>query len=231
MNTLFAFLTAAIWIVPNAAWADASGTNVNVGETSAMNLRKEFESLATGMDAQSKSTPGQKLANMQRLLDGMEEVTRRREFTRLKDQPMKGPFEDVLAQAFVGHFLKFGDMESLKDLLSMNCPEYIAAIPSEFVLATSKQPDGITLLFRAYSTGATNLASQVALRCLHRAFPAIGRSSNSDRAFVAECESWWARNRVRITVNYEYPHVPGRAAPAPGSHSETERMGLFLLKE
>ena len=196
-----------------------------------MILQQEFERRATELDARSKSTPRQRLDLLQQLLDGVEEAVRGREIARLTSKPSNSQFDDLMAQAFVERLLKSGDLKSLEHLLAMNCPEYVAAIPLEFVLARSKQPDAILVLPHAYSTDATNAAIKVALRCLVRAFPLLRQSGQSDKSFAATCETWWAANRLRCVVNFEYPHLPGRPAPAPDQNIPPEESGLFLRKE
>jgi hypothetical protein len=200
-------------------------------ERSAMNLQQEYECRTAELDARSKSTPRQMLAFMQQLLDGVEDEVRQRELARLTSQPTNSQFDDLLAGAFVERLLKSGDVGYLKHLLGTKCPEYIGAMPLEFVLATSKQADAILLLSQAYSTAATNATAEVVLRCLNRAFPVLKQSAQSDKAFVAACESWWVENRMRCAINFEYPHLPGRLAPAPEQSTAPAQSGLFLLTE
>lgn len=195
-----------------------------------MILQQEFERDLAKLDSRSKSLPQEKLRLLQSLLDGAPESVRSGEFARLTNRPSNNAFDGLLAQAFVERSIKSNDVKSLELLLAMNCPEYLAAMPIEFVLARSKLPDAILLLSHAYSAGATNAASQVALRCLARAFPALKQSAQSDKSFVVACEIWWIENRMKCAVNLEYPHLPGRPAPPPGERITLERLGLFIPK-
>lgn len=223
-------ILATFSIVITVGHADVSTTPSRSGQ-SIMNLQQEFERRTANLDVRGKRGPEERLKVVVQLLDELEETGRQREYARLTKQPTNTSFDDLLAQAFVERLLKSGEVKSLELLLAMNCPEYVAAMPLEFVLALSKQPDAILILPRAYSAGATNAAGKVLLRCLVRAFPALKQSAQSEKAFVRMCETWWATNRTRCALNLEYPHVPGRPVSIPGQHTAPEQCGLFILNK
>lgn len=224
MKQVLAIL-ALITFTASSGCADTSNTTYSEGMT-VTNISQEFNRRAAEIDPKLKDGPRQRLDLVEQLLEKSDETFRGRELSRLGSQPSHTQFDDLLVQAFVERLLISGDIKSLESLLKVNCPEYIAAIPLEFVLARSKQSDAILLLPHAYSIDATNVASQAILRCLTRAFPTLKKTEHSDASFVAACEIWWIANHSVYSINSRYPHLPSSLR----QDHEREQLGLFVLK-
>jgi hypothetical protein len=163
---------------------------------------------------------------LQELLDKQGPTFLESEIARLSLKAVDDKFDDLLAQAFVERFVKMGDMKRLQSLLVVHCPEYVVLQPIEFFLAKSNQAEAMTQLIQASKNRPDNPSSRVLLRCLARAFPAIRKSEKMDKNFVDACEVWWAANKGKCSVNYDYPYLPSQ--PLSVKEMDLAKTGLFL---
>lgn len=198
-------------------------TNTDAG--SVQKLQQEFNRRSAEINPQLKEAPRQTLDLVQQILGEADGSIREHELDRLCKEPSNTRFDNLLSQAFVERLLGSSDTNRLVALLKMNCPEYVAAVPLELVLATSNQPDAILMLTSTYSRGGTNNANKAVVKCLSRAFPRLRAASQSDISFVESCENWWSAYGLRCTLNHHYAWRPNAKLQ---DFERRQYVGLFI---
>jgi hypothetical protein len=134
-------------------------------------------------------------------------------------------FDGILSQVFAENLLAKGDMPSLKHLLSVNCPDYVALRPVEFYLAQEKGTKAISILINAYAAAGTNTSSTTIINSLKRALPMLVVKGESDVAFVKKCEKWKS-SFTPVRINYMYPYLP--SLPVSPKSLPPEESALFV---
>ena len=202
-----------------------TSANTNAELSSLKYMEKEFYRRSASADLRLKDAGRERLDIIHHLLDEAGDAVCKRELDRLSFQSAITDFDKLLVGAVFERLVNTGKVDRLECLLSANCPDFIASFPVEYLLAISKLPDAILVLPHAYSRSQTKASKEAVVRCLARAFPRLWESKESDASFVAECETWWAANRLACTVNYRYPYRPNSNL----RDQQKPLKGLFLL--
>jgi hypothetical protein len=194
-----------------------------------LSVEQEFRRRSAELCLNEKDTPRKKLNLLEGILSSVDPGIRSAELSRLCGGPASKDYHNLLAQVFVETLLKSGDQQTLRVLLRQNCPDYVASMPLEWVLATSTNSEAILLLPRAYLDGASKTAGPVLIRCLSRAFPALRKSDQSEKIFAESCKIWLRENQHRCVLNFNYSHLPGLPATF-GKKTQPEELGLLVIK-
>lgn len=229
MKKLCVIFVFASCVIVGCSVTPTNSASSSSGE-SAMNIKQEYLSQAAGLNPQTKEYPQQRVEILLQLLDQCGEPKRQTEFERLvgKSEQTDKAFDAILAQAFIGYFLKRQDTASLQKLLSGKCPDYVGGTPLEFVLAASS-PKMLLPLPRAFQTASGESRTTI-LACLARAFPTLRQPGVSDADFARECERWISQSSKSFTLNRCYPYLLALPPPDPNRPLDVSKTGLFVPK-
>jgi hypothetical protein len=94
-------------------------------------------------------------------------------------------------------------------------------------LAASEIPDGILLLFQAYTVTTDDAIKQSLLLELRDDFQSVSKKSSSDSLFLAQASNWYKSHKDQFAINPAYYETHGINARVS---TTDENIDLYLVK-
>ena len=183
------------------------------------------------IDHRSKDSVKSRYSAFNNILKRVSEKVVRTEVERVSNAhaifSQQSSFDQMLVQITAERRLAKKQKKELVHLMAGNCPTGLPLGNLDYGLATSKLKDGILLMFEAYEK-STNLWSRVVLIAILRdSFFSISLGHRDDKVFTVQAKQWYETHKGEITVNLEYPQLPGALLFSPTRKSND----LFIFKE